>query len=188
MRKTNSLFGYFSQHQLDNSTMFDHNNKVTSGWCSCRHPGHPGSLASPRDPSPSWPGLAKAWPTSRPPDVATEPRCSWRRRPSRTRRRCRTSWWPFFRWRFDRQGRSTFSSHAVKISTAPVCRWWTRILSWKKKIFRYDWLKRLKNECCWASTRSMFFLIFPCFPATGLSATHFRADWLIDWSLATKWT
>ena len=33
----------------------------------------------------------------------------------------------------------------------------------------------------------LHFLLSAHFPLTGLSATHFCADWLINWSLAAKW-
>ena len=31
------------------------------------------------------------------------------------------------------------------------------------------------------------FFLTTHFPATGLTATYVRADWLLDWSLAAKW-
>ena len=37
------------------------------------------------------------------------------------------------------------------------------------------------------STAGIIFYISPYSPAAGHSATHVRADWLLDWSLAAKW-
>ena len=43
-----------------------------------------------------------------------------------------------------------------------------------------------RAACCYPVKSVLTYLLTARFPTPGLSATHVRIDWLLDWSLAAK--